>query len=186
MPAASAARGHQPIERVDLAHQMAFAEAADGGVATHHADGVAPLRHQRCSRAASGGRRRGLAAGMAAANDDHVKGFARANHVPVSRETILTCQRTAGRTPDPTHPQRRFGRQCAEGPGWRCERLRRPIPARFAWSSSARSSAFNELVKAERCRSCAISEAPSALLPRAAAPIASSSCLIPSPVFTET
>ena len=38
---------HQPIERVDLAHQMALAQAADRRIAGHRADGGKPVRHQR-------------------------------------------------------------------------------------------------------------------------------------------
>ena len=36
---------HQPVEGVDFAHQMALAEPADRGVARHHADRFAFLRH---------------------------------------------------------------------------------------------------------------------------------------------
>ena len=35
---------HQPVERIDLAHEMAFAEAANGRIARHRADG----RKARC------------------------------------------------------------------------------------------------------------------------------------------
>ena len=64
---------HQPVERVDLAHQMAFAETADRRIAGHRADRVETLRHQSGRSAQTRGRRRGFAAGMPSANDDHVE-----------------------------------------------------------------------------------------------------------------
>ena len=63
---------HQPIERVDLAHQMALAEPADRGIAGHGADGREPMGDQRDLRAHARRRRRRLAAGVPAAHDDHV------------------------------------------------------------------------------------------------------------------
>ena len=64
---------HQPIERIDLAHQMALAEPADGRIAGHLADGGKPVRDER--RAPSHARRRcrRLAASMAAADHDDVE-----------------------------------------------------------------------------------------------------------------
>ena len=64
---------HQPVERIDLAHQMALAEPADRRIARHGADGGEAMRHQRGLGAHARGRRRGLAARMPAAHDDHVK-----------------------------------------------------------------------------------------------------------------
>ncbi len=64
---------HQAIQRIDLAHQMALAEPADGRIAGHLADGGEPVRHQRRARAHAGRGSRSLAAGMAAADDDDVK-----------------------------------------------------------------------------------------------------------------
>ena len=64
---------HQAIERVDLAHQMALAEPADRGIAGHRADGREAVRDQRRSRAHARGRRRRLAAGVAAADHDDVE-----------------------------------------------------------------------------------------------------------------
>ncbi len=63
---------HQPVERVDLAHEMALAEAADRGIAGHRADGGEAVRDQRDLRAHARRRRCRLAAGVAAAHDDHV------------------------------------------------------------------------------------------------------------------
>ena len=65
---------HQPVERVDLAHQMALAEPTDRRIARHRADGREPVRDQRGSRAHARGRGRGLAAGVPAANDDDIEG----------------------------------------------------------------------------------------------------------------
>ena len=59
---------HHPVERVDLAHQMALAEPADRRVAGHLADPVEPVGDERRPRAHPRRRRRRLAAGMAAAD----------------------------------------------------------------------------------------------------------------------
>ena len=64
---------HEAVERVDLAHQVPFAEPADRGIAGHGADGRKPLRDQRRARAHARGRGRGLTAGMAAPNDNHIE-----------------------------------------------------------------------------------------------------------------
>src|SRR5947209_7073800 len=37
---------HQAVQRVNLAHQMSFAEPADGRVAGHRADSRKAMRHQ--------------------------------------------------------------------------------------------------------------------------------------------
>ena len=63
---------HQAVERVDLTYQMALAQPADGGIARHDADGLALHRHQRSCRTGPGRGGRGLAAGMAAADDDDI------------------------------------------------------------------------------------------------------------------
>ena len=47
MPAASAARAITPVERVDLAHEMALAEAADRRIAGHFADGGEAMGDER-------------------------------------------------------------------------------------------------------------------------------------------
>ena len=64
---------HQAIERIDLADQMALAEPADRGIAGHGADGRKPVGDQRRPGAHPRGRAGGLAAGMAAADDDDVE-----------------------------------------------------------------------------------------------------------------
>ena len=65
---------HQPVQRIDLADQMALAEPADGRVAGHLADGLELVGDQRraCAHARGGGGR--LAAGMSAANYNDIKG----------------------------------------------------------------------------------------------------------------
>ena len=75
---------HHAIERVDLAHQMALAEAADRRIAGHFADRREAMGDERRRGAAARGRGRGFAAGVAAADDDDVKFHRRP---PVSRET---------------------------------------------------------------------------------------------------
>ena len=64
---------HKPVEGIDFAHEMAFAEPADGGIAGHCADRGKGKRDERGLCAHPRGRRRGLAAGMAAADHDHIK-----------------------------------------------------------------------------------------------------------------
>ena len=73
MPAGIGDAAHQAVERIDLAHQMALAEPADRRIARHRADGREPLRDKRGARAHARGRGGGLAAGVAAADDDHVE-----------------------------------------------------------------------------------------------------------------
>ena len=64
---------HQAIERVDLADEMPLAEAADGRIAGHLADGGDAVGDERGHGAHARSRGRGLAAGMAAADDDDVE-----------------------------------------------------------------------------------------------------------------
>jgi len=64
---------HEAVERIDLADQMALAQAADGRVARHLSNGVGAVGNERrkCANARTGSGR--LAAGMPAAHDDDVK-----------------------------------------------------------------------------------------------------------------
>jgi hypothetical protein len=64
--------GHRPAQRVDLLDQVALADAADGRVAAHCPDRLHIVGQQQGARAAACRRQRGLGAGVAAANDDHV------------------------------------------------------------------------------------------------------------------
>ena len=63
---------HQAVERVDLADQMPLAEPANGRIAGHFADRGEAMGDQRRARTHASRRGRSLAAGMAAADDDHV------------------------------------------------------------------------------------------------------------------
>ena len=69
---------HEAVQSVDFPHQMALAEPANGRIAGHGTDGRYPMRHQGRFRAHAGGRSRGLAAGMPAANDDDIESAHRA------------------------------------------------------------------------------------------------------------
>ncbi len=64
---------HKAVEGIDLAHQMALAEAADGRVAGHLADGREGMGDEGRAGAHAGRRGRSFAAGMAAAHNDHVE-----------------------------------------------------------------------------------------------------------------
>ena len=72
MPAAIGDAAHQAVERVDLAHEMALAKAADGRIAGHRADRVGAQRHQRGDRAEARRRTRSFAACMAAADNNDI------------------------------------------------------------------------------------------------------------------
>ena len=63
----------QAIERVDLAHDMALAQPADGRIARHRADVAAIMADEQGGGTAPCGGGGGFGAGMAAADDDHVK-----------------------------------------------------------------------------------------------------------------
>ena len=65
---------HQAVEGVDLADEMALAEPANGRIAGHFADRGEAVGDQRRARAKPRRGGSGLAAGMAAADDDHVVG----------------------------------------------------------------------------------------------------------------
>ena len=64
---------HEPVERIDLADQVALAQTADRRIARHRADGRERVRDQRGRRAHARSRGRGFTAGMAAAHDDDVE-----------------------------------------------------------------------------------------------------------------
>ncbi len=71
---------HRAAHGVDLAHQVALADAADRRVAAHLADGREALRHQQRARAHPGRREGRLGAGVAAADDDDVELFHEVRH----------------------------------------------------------------------------------------------------------
>ena len=88
---------HQAVERIDLAHQMALAEPADRRIAGHRADGGEPMRDQRGARAHARGRRRGFAAGVAAADHDDVEYRAVDRHRSVFQKRGGCSQATRSR-----------------------------------------------------------------------------------------
>ncbi len=63
---------HDTIEGVDLADQVPFREPADSGIAGHLADGGAPMGQKQGPGAQPCRGGRGLAAGMPAADHDHI------------------------------------------------------------------------------------------------------------------
>ena len=100
---------HHAVERVDLAHQMALAQAADRRIAGHLADRCEAVGDQRGSRAAARRRGRGFASRMAPADDNDVKFHRRP---PVSRETRTADVVMAG---CPGHPRPRGAASGIEG-----------------------------------------------------------------------
>ncbi len=58
---------------------MPFADAADGGVAAHLSQGLDALGEQKSARTHAGGRQCGFRAGVAAADDDDIKGLGEAH-----------------------------------------------------------------------------------------------------------
>ena len=85
---------HQPVQRVDLAHQMAAAKTADRRIAGHRADGFEPLGHQRRPRTHPRAGRSGLAASVTTADNDDVEawhgGFVRRAAGRVKRKRELS------------------------------------------------------------------------------------------------
>ncbi len=63
---------HEAVERVDLAYQMTLAQAADGGITGHLADGFDLVRQEQGARADPRRRSRGFASGVTAANDNDI------------------------------------------------------------------------------------------------------------------
>jgi hypothetical protein len=64
---------HKAVKRVDLADQVALAEAADRRIARHRAHGRKAMRDERRAGPHAGGGRRRLASGVASANDNGVE-----------------------------------------------------------------------------------------------------------------
>jgi hypothetical protein len=61
---------HYPVQRIDLANQMAFSQAPNGGITRHHPDGSWILGQKRRSGAHPRCCRSRFAARVAAADDD--------------------------------------------------------------------------------------------------------------------
>ncbi len=64
---------HQPIERIDLADQMALADSADRRVAAHRPNCLEVESHQGRARAHPGSNGRSLDPGVPAANNDDIE-----------------------------------------------------------------------------------------------------------------
>ena len=64
---------HLAAQRVDFTHQMAFARAADGGIAGHERDRVEIEREQQRMQAHARARQRRFAARVTGADDDDIK-----------------------------------------------------------------------------------------------------------------
>ena len=80
---------HHAVEGIDLAHEMALAQAADGRIAGHLADGREAVGDERRPGAQARGRGRRLAAGMAAADDDDIEALA----LVLGHGPYLVCSR---------------------------------------------------------------------------------------------
>ena len=63
---------HEPVERVDLPHQMALADPADRGIARHLPERFQLVGQQQRPRAHAGGGRGGLTSRVAAADHDDI------------------------------------------------------------------------------------------------------------------
>ena len=88
---------HEAAQGVDFAHQMAFANAADGRIAAHRAEGVDAVRKQQRLRAHARGGQRGFGTGMAAADDDDIKGGRVIHCVDAGKkEGIVQARRCGG------------------------------------------------------------------------------------------
>src|SRR3546814_4320448 len=66
---------HETIESIDLPHQMALSQAADGGIAGHDADAVTAVRNQGGAGAEARGRGRGFTAGVPTTSPETVATF---------------------------------------------------------------------------------------------------------------
>ena len=64
---------HRPTQRINLAHQMPLADAADRRIATHRSQRVEVVRQQQRIGARPRCGKRGLGAGMAAADNDDIE-----------------------------------------------------------------------------------------------------------------
>ncbi len=73
---------HRPAQRIDLAHQMTLADAADRRVAAHLPERLDALRQQQRATPHAGSRERGLGAGMAATDHDDVERMSKTHRIP--------------------------------------------------------------------------------------------------------
>jgi len=89
---------HGAAHGIDFLDQVALADAADRGVAAHLPQRFDVVAEQQSLAAHAGRRQRGLGAGMAAADDDHVK-FLRVKHGQTSRGWHRTGRQQTMRGP---------------------------------------------------------------------------------------
>ncbi len=73
---------HGPTQRIDFLDQMTLADATDGRVAAHLAEGFHIVAEQQGLHAHACRCQRSLGAGMAAADNDHVKTGREVHHAP--------------------------------------------------------------------------------------------------------
>ena len=71
---------HDPVQRIYLAHQMAFTDAADRRITGHLTDGFETLRDEQRAGARASSRHRGFSACVTCANDNHVKAIRIVSH----------------------------------------------------------------------------------------------------------
>ena len=71
---------HQAVERINLTHQMPFADPTDRRIARHFSQRFQLVSQQQRARAHAGGGRGGLTAGMATADNDDVKMIGSGSH----------------------------------------------------------------------------------------------------------
>jgi hypothetical protein len=71
--------GHKAIQRIDFPNQMTFSKPANSGITGHSADSAKPVRYEGGLRAHTSGRRRGLTAGVTAANHNDVESMRHQN-----------------------------------------------------------------------------------------------------------
>ena len=88
---------HHPVECIDFAHQMAFAQAANSGIAGHFADGRGLVRQQRRLGAKARGGGCGFCSRMATANDNHIIITRHCDSVVDSGQRVKTIYVLAGR-----------------------------------------------------------------------------------------
>jgi hypothetical protein len=80
--------GHRAAQRIDLLHQVAFADAADRRVAAHLPQGLDVVAQQQRRAAHARRRQRRLGAGMATADDDDVEHLGMQHGGPILRTDL--------------------------------------------------------------------------------------------------
>ena len=196
---------HQPVKGIDLAHQMALAQAADGRIAGHLADGGEAVGDEGRLGAQARRRGRGLAAGMAAADDDDIEALALVWSWPVPN--LFARFRQSGRQlfhvnqvgPRPYLPMQNSAKMAPSTSSTSIRPVSRPRWRAARRSSSALSSGLSEGSPNRSSAACAASSSTrwrarvrsGAPAPDSAASAAFSASVstrlpMPSPVLAET